>query len=139
VLAEAGRPLVGGTDVHGVIDPDVIWSCTNCGACVEECPVDIEHIDHITGMRRHQVLIESEFPAEAAGMLKNLENKGDPWGMGGARRAEWMTELDFEVPVAAGKIDPDVEYLFWVGCAGALEDRARKTTKAIASLCTPPG
>src|SRR6201994_4496360 len=66
VLAEAERPLVGGADVNGVIDPDVLWSCTNCGACVEECPVDIEHIDHIDGMRRHQVLIESAFPAEAS-------------------------------------------------------------------------
>ena len=139
VKAEAERPLVGTADAHGVIDPDVLWSCTNCGACVEECPVDIEHIDHIDGMRRHQVLIESAFPVEAAGMLKNLENKGDPWGMGEARRAEWMTELDFEVPVVDGKIEPDVEYLFWVGCAGALEDRARKTTKAIATLLHTAG
>ena len=139
VKAEAGRPLVGSAEDHGVIDPDVLWSCTNCGACVQECPVDIEHIDHIDGMRRHQVLIESAFPVEAAGMLKNLENKGDPWGMGGARRAEWMTELDFEVPVVGGKIEPDVEYLFWVGCAGALEDRARKTTKAIAALLHTAG
>jgi Fe-S oxidoreductase len=134
VKAEAERPLVGGADVNGVIDPDVLWSCTNCGACVEECPVDIEHIDHIDGMRRHQVLIESAFPVEAAGMLKNLENKGDPWGMGDRRRAEWMTELDFEVPVVDGTIGDDIEYLFWVGCAGALEDRAKKTTKAIATL-----
>ena len=126
VKAEAERPLVGSAKDNGVIDPDVLWSCTNCGACVEECPVDIEHIDHIDGMRRHQVLIESAFPVEAAGMLKNLENKGDPWGMGQARRAEWMTELDFEVPVVDGKIEPDVEYLFWVGCAGALEDRAKE-------------
>ena len=139
VKAEAGRPLVGSAEDHGVIDPDVLWSCTNCGACVEECPVDIEHIDHIDGMRRHQVLIESAFPVEAAGMLKNLENKGDPWGMGAARRAEWMTELDFEVPVAAGKIEEEVEYLFWVGCAGALEDRAKKTTKAIAALLHAAG
>src|SRR5579871_5358594 len=65
VKAEAGRPLVGTKDEGGVIDPDVLWSCTNCGACVEECPVDIEHIDHIDGMRRHQVLIESAFPQEA--------------------------------------------------------------------------
>ena len=101
--------------------------------------MDIEHIDHIDGMRRHQVLIESAFPVEAAGMLKNLENKGDPWGMGQARRAEWMTELDFEVPVADGKIEADVEYLFWVGCAGALEDRAKKTTKAIAALLHTAG
>jgi Fe-S oxidoreductase len=139
VRAEAERPLVGSAADHGVIDPDVLWSCTNCGACVEECPVDIEHIDHIDGMRRHQVLIESAFPVEAAGMLKNLENKGDPWGMGAARRADWIGELDFEVPVAAGKIDGDVEYLFWVGCAGALEDRARKTTRAIATLLHTAG
>ena len=139
VKAEAGRPLVGSAEDRGVIDPDVLWSCTNCGACVEECPVDIEHIDHIDGMRRHQVLIESAFPVEAAGMLKNLENKGDPWGMGAARRAEWMTELDFEVPVVDSTIAEDVEYLFWVGCAGALEDRARKTTKAIASLLHTAG
>jgi Fe-S oxidoreductase len=139
VKREAERPLVGTKEANGVIDPDVLWSCTNCGACVEECPVDIEHIDHIDGMRRHQVLIESAFPVEAAGMLKNLENKGDPWGMGQARRADWMTELDFEVPVADGKIDPDTEYLFWVGCAGALEDRAKKTTKAIATLLHQAG
>jgi Fe-S oxidoreductase len=139
VIKEAERPLVGGPDVHGVIDPDVLWSCTNCGACVEECPVDIEHIDHIDGMRRHQVLVESAFPVEAAGMLKNLENKGDPWGMGERRRAEWITELDFEVPVVDGTIGDDVEYLFWVGCAGALEDRAKKTTKAIATLLHTAG
>jgi Fe-S oxidoreductase len=139
VKAEAERPLVGDAGSGGVIDPDVLWSCTNCGACVQECPVDIEHIDHIDDMRRHQVLIESAFPVEAAGMLKNLENKGDPWGMGSARRGEWMTELDFEVPVVDGRIPDDVEYLFWVGCAGALEDRARKTTKAIAELLHTAG
>jgi len=139
VRAEAARPLVGDAAAHGVIDPDVLWSCTNCGACVAECPVDIEHIDHISDLRRHQVLIESAFPVEAAGMLKNLENKGDPWGMGEARRAEWITELDFEVTVADGKLASDVEYLFWVGCAGALEDRARKTTKAIATLLHTAG
>ena len=139
VKAEAARPLVGTAEEGGVIDPDVLWSCTNCGACVEECPVDIEHIDHIDGMRRHQVLIESAFPVEAAGMLRNLENKGDPWGMGAARRGDWIGELDFEVPVADGKIGDDVEYLFWVGCAGALEDRAKKTTKAIASLLHAAG
>src|SRR5437588_3789568 len=139
VKAEAARPLVGPADAHGVIDPDVIWSCTNCGACVEECPVDIEHIDHIDGMRRHQVLIESAFPVEAAGMLRNLENKGDPWGMGGTRRGDWIGELDFEVPVVDGKIGDDIEYLFWVGCAGALKDRAKKTTKAIAELLHTAG
>jgi Fe-S oxidoreductase len=139
VQKEAERPLVGNSDVNGVIDPDVIWSCTNCGACVEECPVDIEHIDHIAGMRRHQMLIESAFPAEASAMLKNLENKGDPWGMGAARRLDWAEGLGFEVPVADGPLGDDVEYLFWVGCAGALEDRARKTTRAIAQLLHTAG
>ena len=139
VLAEAERPLVGGADVNGVIDPDVLWSCTNCGACVEECPVDIEHIDHIDGMRRHQVLIESAFPQEASTLLKNLENKGNPWGMGESARAGWITELDFEIPVVDGVIGDDIEYLFWVGCAGALEDRAKKTTKAIAELLHTAG
>jgi Fe-S oxidoreductase len=139
VKAEAERPLVGNEAANGVIDPDVLWSCTNCGACVEECPVDIEHIDHISDMRRHQVLIESAFPTEASSMLKNLENKGDPWGMGEARRLEWAEGLDFEVPVVDGTIGPDVEYLFWVGCAGALEDRARKTTRAIAELLHTAG
>jgi Fe-S oxidoreductase len=139
VLAEAERPLVGGADVNGVIDPDALWSCTNCGACVEECPVDIEHIDHIDGMRRHQVLIESAFPPEASTLLKNLENKGNPWGMGENARMAWVTELDFEVPVIDGHIGEDIEYLFWVGCAGALEDRAKKTTKAIAELLHTAG
>jgi Fe-S oxidoreductase len=139
VKAEAERPLVGTKEQGGVIDPDVIWSCTNCGACVEECPVDIEHIDHIDGMRRHQVLIESAFPQEASTMLNNLERRANPWGMAEDRRADWITELDFEVPVVDGKISADTEYLFWVGCAGALDDRAKKTTKAIAELLHTAG
>ncbi|MBO0830710.1 MAG: (Fe-S)-binding protein [Actinobacteria bacterium] len=137
--AEAERPIIGDEGAHGVIHPDELWSCTNCGACVEECPVDIEHIDHITGMRRYQVLVESAFPTEAGTMLKNLENKGDPWGMGESRRTDWMSDLGFEVPVVSGKISDDVEYLFWVGCAGALEDRAKKTTRAIAQLLHTAG
>jgi Fe-S oxidoreductase len=139
VRAEAARPIIGDEDAHGVIHPDELWSCTNCGACVEECPVDIEHIDHIAGMRRYQVLVESAFPTEAATMLKNLENKGDPWGMGESRRSDWMSDLGFEVPVVDGAIGDEVEYLFWVGCAGALEDRAKKTTRAIAQLLHTAG
>ncbi|GAA4232613.1 Fe-S oxidoreductase [Streptosporangium album] len=131
VLALLEKPLVG---EDGVIHPDVLWSCTNCGACVEQCPVDIEHIDHILDMRRYQVMIESSFPSEAGVMLKNLENKGNPWGMSEMKRAEWIEELDFEVPIIDEKMSEDVEYLFWVGCAGALEDRAKKTTKAVAEL-----
>jgi Fe-S oxidoreductase len=128
---EVDKELVG---EDGVIHPDVLWSCTNCGACVEQCPVDIEHIDHILDMRRFQVMIESSFPSEAGVMLKNLENKGNPWGMSEMKRLEWIEELDFEVEVVDDKLSEDTEYLFWVGCAGALEDRAKKTTKAVAEL-----
>ncbi|MGW6526840.1 (Fe-S)-binding protein [Streptomyces venezuelae] len=135
-LAEAERPLIGTVEENGVIDPDVLWSCTTCGACVEQCPVDIEHIDHIVDMRRYQVMIESAFPSEAGTMLKNLEKKGNPWGLAKKQRLEWTKEVDFEVPVVGKDIEDltEVEYLYWVGCAGALEDRAKKTTKAFAEL-----
>src|SRR5690606_4576939 len=135
-LAEAERPLIGTAEENGVIDPDVLWSCTTCGACVEQCPVDIEHVDHIVDMRRYQVMIESAFPSEAGTMLKNLEKKGNPWGLAKKQRLEWLKEVDFEVPVVGKDIEDlsEVEYLYWVGCAGALEDRAKKTTKAFAEL-----
>jgi len=138
-LAEAERPLVGGPDELGVIDPEVLWSCTSCGACVEQCPVDIEHVDHIVDMRRYQVLIESNFPTELGGMFKNLENKGNPWGQNAKDRLAWTEDLDFEVPVFDGELADDVEYLFWVGCAGAFEDRAKKTTRAVAELLHTAG
>jgi Fe-S oxidoreductase len=139
-LAEAERPLVAATvdggSPLGVIDPDVLWSCTTCGACVEQCPVDIEHVDHIVDMRRYQVMIESSFPSEAGTMLKNLENKGNPWGLAARARLDWTKEVDFDVPVLGETVDDlsETEYLYWVGCAGALEDRAKKTTKAFAEL-----
>ncbi|MFJ9589496.1 (Fe-S)-binding protein [Streptomyces acidicola] len=135
-LAEAERPLIGTLEENGVIDPDVLWSCTTCGACVEQCPVDIEHVDHIVDMRRYQVMIESAFPSEAGTMLKNLEKKGNPWGLAKKQRLEWTKEVDFEIPVVGKDIEDltEVDYLYWVGCAGALEDRAKKTTKAFAEL-----
>ncbi|MDT7726911.1 MAG: hypothetical protein QOI21_3487 [Actinomycetota bacterium] len=133
-LAEAERPLIGGIGELGVIDPEVLWSCTSCGACVEQCPVDIEHVDHIVDMRRYQVMIESNFPSELNGMFKNLENKGNPWGQNAKDRLQWTEELDFEVPVFDGELADETEYLFWVGCAGAFEDRAKKTTRAVAEL-----
>jgi len=137
-LAESERALVGGPGENGepagVIDPDMLWSCTNCGACVEQCPVDIEHVDHIVDMRRYQVMIESNFPTELNATFKNLENKGNPWGQNAKDRMDWASDLDFEVPVFDGELSEDTEYLFWVGCAGAFEDRAKKTTRAVAEL-----
>ena len=138
-------PLVG---IHpagpgAVIDPDVLWSCTTCGACVEQCPVDIEHVDHIVDMRRHQVLMEGAFPEAAGLMLRNLEHAGDPWGRGASMRLEWAEPLPFEVRVLGAdgeeRIPDDVEYLFWVGCAGALDDKAQRTTRAVAKLLHEAG
>ena len=136
-------PLVGEGDA-GVIDPDVLWSCTNCGACVEQCPVDIEHIDHIIDMRRYQVLVESDFPTELAGLFKNLETKGNPWGQNASTRADWINEVRQDgvvVPVWGEDVDnfDDTEYLFWVGCAGAYDDNAKKTTKAVAEMLHTAG
>ena len=161
VLDEAGRPLVGdrselanaatdGYDAQGhrsnegaVIDYEALWACTTCGACVQQCPVDIEHIDHFVDIRRNQVMIESEFPSELAGLFKNLETKGNPWGMNANGRTAWIEEVEFPVRVfgmeGEDKIPDDVEYLFWVGCAGAYDDRAKKTTKAVAELLHTAG
>src|SRR6478672_6891992 len=138
---QALRPLVGDAASFGVIDPDVLWSCTTCGACVEQCPVDIEHIDHIVDMRRYQVLVESAFPSEAGVMLRNLENKGNPWGLADRGREEWTDGLDFEVPraIPGQPLPADTDYLFWVGCAGALEDRSKKVTRAVAELLHTAG
>ena len=138
---QAARPLVGTAEQLGVIDPDVLWSCTTCGACVEQCPVDIEHIDHIVDMRRYQVMMESEFPSELGVLYKNLESKGNPWGQNAKERLSWIDEVDFDVPVYGKDVDSfaGFEYLFWVGCAGAYEDRAKKTTKAVAELLSAAG
>ncbi|GLY27030.1 heterodisulfide reductase-related iron-sulfur binding cluster [Kineosporia sp. NBRC 101731] len=149
----AGRPLIGDTGYEldnplgaynaegGVIDPDVLWSCVTCGACVEQCPVDIEHVDHIVDMRRYQVLIESAFPNELNGLFKNLEKNGNPWGLKPRLRMDWAKGLSFEVKQVGGDIEDltEVEYLFWVGCAGAYEDRQKKTTIAIAELLNEAG
>src|SRR5690242_9265207 len=139
--AQATRPLVGTLEQGGVIDPDVLWSCTTCGACVEQCPVVIEHIDHIVDMRRYQVMMESEFPGELGVLFKNLENKGNPWGQNSKDRTNWIDEVDFDVPVYGQDVESfeGYEYLFWVGCAGAYEDRAKKTTKAVAELLATAG
>ena len=149
VLAEAERPLVGETEGDwawmpeggAVIDSDVLWSCTSCGACVQQCPVDIEHVDHIVDMRRYQILVESNFPAELNGLFKGLENKGNPWNMSPNARLEWAQGLPFDVKVVGEDIEDldEVDWLFWVGCAGAYEDRAKKTTRAVAELLDMAG
>ncbi len=143
VKAEAERPLVGATEGEpwqptggAVIDDDVLWSCTTCGACVNQCPVDIEHVDHIIDMRRYQVLIESSFPSELNGLFRGLESKGNPWNMSPNARMDWAKDLDFPVKQVGVDVEDltEVEWLFWVGCAGAYEDRAKRATQAVAEL-----
>ncbi|MDP3969947.1 MAG: heterodisulfide reductase-related iron-sulfur binding cluster [Nocardioides sp.] len=147
---EAQRPLVGDTGDDwfympdsgaAVIDPEVLWNCTSCGACVQQCPVDIEHVDHIMDMRRYQVLVESNFPTELNQLFKGLENKGNPWNMSANARMDWAKDLPFEVKVVGDDVEDldEVEWLFWVGCAGAYEDRAKKTTRAVAELLDMAG
>ncbi len=142
-VKELDRPLVGETEGYaweptggGVIDPDVLWSCVTCGACVEQCPVDIEHVDHIIDMRRYQVLVENNFPAELNGLFKGMESRGNPWNLSPNARLDWAKDLDVEIKVVGETIESldEVDWLFWVGCAGAYEDRAKKTTRAVAEL-----
>jgi Fe-S oxidoreductase len=140
MFASADRLLSGETSgdvatlVPTTIDPDVLWSCTTCGSCVEQCPVDIEHVDAIIDMRRYEVLMESRFPSEASLLLRNLENQGDPWGLGSSKRTEWLSALDFDVPIIDGPIPEDMEYLYWVGCAGSLDERGRKQVVSTARM-----
>ena len=135
-VATRPAPLAG-----EVIPADVLWACTTCGACVEQCPVDIEHVDHVVDVRRQQVLMESAFPKELGGMFRKLESKGNPWGLAARKRMDWAKGLDFDVPVIGDDVESaaDVDYLFWVGCAGAFEDRAKKTTRAVAELLHTAG
>ncbi|MDQ1704975.1 MAG: hypothetical protein QOF18_1341 [Frankiaceae bacterium] len=143
MFAESARLLGGEGDamslVPDVIDPEALWACTTCGACVEECPVDIEHVDAIVDMRRYQVLMESSFPSEAGVMLRNIENNGNPWGMSANARMEWTEGVGFDIPVVTDHIPDDIEWLYWVGCAGALDDRARRSTQAIARVFDAAG
>ncbi|GAA1934929.1 4Fe-4S dicluster domain-containing protein [Nocardioides marmoribigeumensis] len=141
VMAEVERPLVGETEGEAwhptggaVIDTDVLWSCVTCGACVNQCPVDIEHVDHIVDMRRYQVLIESSFPSELNGLFKGLESKGNPWNMSPNMRLDWAQGMDVKVVGEDVEDLDEVDWLFWIGCAGAYEDRAKKTVRAVAEL-----
>jgi Fe-S oxidoreductase len=120
--------------VPGVIDDEVVWSCTTCGACMQECPVDIEHIDTIVDLRRALVMGESRFPAEAGAMLRNLESQSNPWGVAQTQRADWAAGLD--VPIVNGSAP---EYLYWVGCAGSFDERAREISLAVAELLSRAG
>ncbi len=118
--------------VPGAVSDEVVWDCVTCGACMQACPVDIEHVDTIVDLRRNLVMAESRFPKEAGVMLRGIEGPSEnPWGQPAAARTEWIGDLDVRI-LQPG--EPAPEYLFWVGCAGAFDDRARKTTQSVARL-----
>jgi len=123
------------TLVHHYITDKELWQCTTCGACVQECPVMIEHVDAIVEMRRHLVLTESEFPAELNNVFKSLESNGTPWVFNQADRALWAEGLNIKSMAE----DPAGDILFWVGCAGSFDARYKKVSVAFARLMQKAG
>ncbi|TMC50833.1 MAG: (Fe-S)-binding protein [Chloroflexi bacterium] len=131
--------LLGGSlapIVPNAVTDDIVWDCVTCGACVRECPVNIEHIDHIIDLRRNLVMVESRFPEEAGAMLRDVDRTSNPWGKPQADRMQWAEGLGVRV-LQAGEVAPDV--LFWVGCAPAFDERARKAAVSTAKLMQEAG
>ena len=128
-------PKFGNTLVHNFITDTELWQCTTCMACVQECPVTIEHVDAIVDMRRHLVLTESEFPAELNPVFKNLETNFTPWAFNQAERADWAEGLNIKTMAE----DSNGEYLFWVGCAGSYDSRYKKVSRAFAQIMQKGG
>jgi Fe-S oxidoreductase len=131
VFARSEEPIAG----NGV-PVESIWDCVTCGACVEVCPVSIEHVDHIVDLRRHLVMVESSFPAEAEPMLRDVERSSNPWGKPQTERAAWADGLGVRV-LEPG--DPAPEYLYWVGCAASFDERARVAAESTAKLLKAAG
>jgi Fe-S oxidoreductase len=131
--SDGERPLAG-----GVIRDDTLWACTTCGACEEQCPLFIEFIDRIVDMRRSLVLMESRFPEETKTMFRNMENSNNPWGLSPDTRADWAKELGVRQMSEMGDGE-EVEVLYWVGCAGAFEDRNKKVATSVVRLLKKAG
>jgi len=112
-----------------------IWTCTTCGACMHVCPVEIEHIPKIVGLRQSEVLMQSRFPQELNTFFRNVETNSNPWGIGFSKRAEWTEGLNVKLL----KDNPGAEYLFWVGCAGSFDEQGKKTARALAAVLTAAG
>jgi len=119
------RPLIG-----GAIAEETLWACTMCGACMDQCPVFIEHVPKIAEMRRHLVLDESRMPHEAETALRAIENVANPYGISHQRRTDWAIGLD--VPTLADR--PDAEYVYWVGCAVAFDERSRSIATSLVAI-----
>jgi Fe-S oxidoreductase len=156
VEAEAGVPLIpfikpaaeqlATPIVDTAIPYDAVWDCVTCGACVEACPVMIEHVDKIVGLRRNLVLEESRFPEELTASFNNLERYSNIWGQPQSSRLDWAKGLAFDVPTAASVVadgGPDavseLECLYWVGCAASFDDRNRRVARAVVSCLHAAG
>jgi Fe-S oxidoreductase len=122
--------------VPTAVPDNVVWDCVTCGACVRECPVSIEHVDHIVDLRRHLVMVDSRFPGEAEQMLRDVERASNPWGKAQTERAEWAERLGVKV-LEPG--DPAPEVLYWVGCAASFDERARTAAESTAKLLDAAG
>ncbi|HUA44267.1 MAG TPA: (Fe-S)-binding protein, partial [Solirubrobacteraceae bacterium] len=122
--------------VPDAVPADMVWDCVTCGACVQACPVSIEHVDHIVDLRRHLVMVESRFPPEAEPMLRDVERAGNPWGRAQSERADWAAALGVRV-LEPG--EPAPEYLYWVGCAASFDERARVAAESTARLLAAAG
>ena len=136
VVAEAAGEVELQPLVPNAVTDQVVWDCVTCGACVRECPVDIEHVDTIVDLRRNLVMAESRFPQEAGAMLRAVENQENPWGQPASARLDWTKDVEVRV-LQEG--DPAPEVLFWVGCAGAFDERAQQTTRSIVRLLQAAG
>ncbi len=131
-------PIVG-----SAISYDSVWDCVTCGACVEACPVTIEHVDKIVGLRRNLVLEDSKFPSELTPAFRGMESVGNPWGQPPTARLEWTKGLPFHVRTAeevqrAGELE-QLEVLYWVGCAAAFDDRNKRVARALATCLDAAG
>ncbi len=124
--------------VHDYITPEELWACTTCNACVQECPVMIEHVDAIVDMRRYLVLTESEFPPELQLLYRNLENNFAPWQFSPDDRGKWAEGLSIKTLAEIGSSEK-TDYLFWVGCAGSFDERYKKVSKAFAQIMQKAG
>jgi Fe-S oxidoreductase len=131
LFAQSDAPIVG----EGVPE-EMIWDCVTCGACVEACPVSIEHIDHIVDLRRSRLMVDAQFPAEAEPMLRDVERAGNPWGKPQTERAAWAAAVGLRV-LEPG--DPAPEYLYWVGCAASFDERARASAESTARVLQRAG
>jgi Fe-S oxidoreductase/nitrate reductase gamma subunit len=133
-----GKPIV-----DDAIPYEAVWDCVTCGACVEACPVLIEHVDKIVGLRRNLVLEESRFPQELTGAFRGMEGQGNPWGQPASTRLDWTRGLPFDVRTvadvaAAGEL-ATLEVLYWVGCAAAFDERNRRVARAFATCLDAAG